>query len=54
MNAEYPHTPAEIGLIRWYRSLDNRMREAIQFWILTGNAELLIFEVTLRHRQIAA
>lgn len=35
-------TPAECGLIRWYRSLtDERIREAIYLWLFTGDMELV-------------
>lgn len=43
-------TPDEIGLIRYYRSLtDERIREAIYLWLLSGDMEL----VTRHLRQAA-
>lgn len=35
-------TPEEIGFIRWMRSLDHRMKEAIYYLMLTGDNTLII------------
>ena len=47
-------TVAEIGLIRWYRGLDQRIRQAFDIYLLTGDATLLTFQVTHHLFQIAA
>lgn len=43
----------EIGAIRWYRSLNQRMRKAVDLWLLTGEGSLLLYEFT-RPLQAAA
>ncbi len=47
-------TIAEIGLIRWYRSLDNRIRQAIDLWLLTGDTTLITLHFTHHPFQVAA
>lgn len=44
---------AEIGLIRWYRSLDQRTRKAIDIYLLTGDTSLLTYHFT-HHLDLAA
>lgn len=39
-------SPAEIGLIRYQRSLNERIREAIYLWLFMGDTSLLYFELT--------
>lgn len=39
----------EVGLIRYYRSLDKRIKAGLYLWLLTGDATLL----THRLRQAA-
>lgn len=44
----------EIGLIRWYRGLDDRIKQAINIWLLTGDKTLLEYSVTHHRHQVAA
>lgn len=46
-------TPAEIGLIRWYRDLPTPIKNAIHLWLLTGDSSLIAYEFS-RHHQAAA
>lgn len=45
-------TPVEVGLIRWYRGLDQRIKQALHLWLLTGDSTLLKYEFT--HHRLAA
>lgn len=48
-------TAAEIGLVRWYRSLPQRTRDAITYFLETGDVTLLSYEFSRhRHRQLEA
>jgi hypothetical protein len=47
-------TAAETGLIRWYRSLDMQIRQAVDFWLLTGDTSLLTLHFTHQHHLAAA
>ncbi len=51
MNEDF--SPAEIGLVRYLRSLDERTQKAIRLWFYTGDTTLLLQELTY-HRPIAA
>lgn len=46
-------TKPEVGLVRWVRSLDQRTRDAIYLWLVTGDDTLMLYEFN-RHLQIAA
>lgn len=46
-------TPAEIGLVRYIRSLDKRTIQAIHLWLFTGDKSLLIYEFTHRYLKAA-
>ena len=48
MNAQ-ELTPAELGLIRWFRSLDHRIVEAIHLWLNTGDSSLIEYYFSRRH-----
>lgn len=39
-------TPAEVGLVRWLRSLSPRTKKAIHLWLITGDPSLLYLELT--------
>jgi hypothetical protein len=45
---------AEIGLIRWYRGLYKRMRQALEMWLLTGYVSLMAYQITHQYHQAAA
>lgn len=47
-------TQAEVGLIRWYRGLDQRIRQAFHMYLLTGDATMLTFHFTHHPYQVAA
>lgn len=47
-------TAAEIGLIRWYRGLNPRIRQAMYVWLLTGNVVLIQHQICHQRSQIAA
>ncbi len=48
------YDPAEIGLVRWLRSLKPRTKEAVYLWLLTGDSSLLIIEFTHLRLRAAA
>ena len=37
-------TPADVGMVRWFRSLPQRTREAILLFFATGDTSLLRYE----------
>lgn len=45
---------AEIGLVRWFRSLDKRTKHALQVWLLTGDVSLMAYHTTRQYHQAAA
>ena len=47
-------TAAEIGLVRFIRSLNVRTKKAIYVWLFTGDESLLFYELTRPHLGVAA
>lgn len=47
-------TAAEIGLVRWLRSISPRTLKAIELWLFTGDDTLLFFELTRPDLKVAA
>lgn len=45
---------AEIGLVRWFRNLPQRTRDAIMFFLETGDTTYLLYEFTHHPLQVAA
>lgn len=45
---------AEIGAVRWFRSLNQRTQNAIYIWLISGDASMIISEFTRHHRLAAA
>lgn len=54
MNTDDPFTAAELGLVRYLRSLDKRTKKAIYVWLLTGDDTLLRFEFNRPRLKAAA
>jgi hypothetical protein len=52
MNAE-DCTAAEVGLVRWLRTLPPRTKQAIHLWLFMGDMSLLYFELTHSHLKAA-
>lgn len=45
---------AEIGLVRWLRSLNQRTLNAIYLYFMTGDDTLLLIEFTRHNLRVAA
>lgn len=41
-------TAAEKGIVRWFRSLDQRTINAIHLWLLFGDTTMIVYEFTRR------
>lgn len=47
-------TAAEVGLVRWLRTVNHRTLKAIDLWLFTGDNTLLLLELTRPDLKVAA